>query len=270
MTSRVVTGVVGRDAIEAAVARLDRAAAEHVPCAPVADLIGPSDIDAAYAVQSALTALRVARGARIVGRKIGLTSPAVQRQVGVDQPDFGVLFDDMHYASGTTVPFGRLLQPRAEAEIAFVLAADIVDPAPAAVRAAVGSAVAAIEVVDSRVADWRISITDTVADNASSGVFVLGDRHLTLDEFTPADVSMRMLRNGVAASTGTGRACLGDPLAALAWLARTALDFEDPLRAGDIVLSGALGPLVPIEPGDVIQAEVGPLGPVTATFEKEG
>ncbi|MCC5577478.1 fumarylacetoacetate hydrolase family protein [Microtetraspora sp. AC03309] len=256
-------------AVTAAADRLDRAAADGVPCAPVADLIGTADIDAAYAVQSMLTARRMARGARIVGRKIGLTSEAVQRQIGVDRPDFGVLFDDMHFPTGSTIPLGRLLQPRAEAEVAFILGADIVDPEPQAVRAAVDRATAAIEVVDSRIAHWRIGITDTVADNASSGVFVLGDRALRLHEFSTADVPMRMLRNGEPASEGTGRACLGDPLNALAWLARTAIALGTPLRGGDVVLSGALGPLVPIGDGDRIEAEIGPLGRVSATFSKK-
>lgn len=256
--------------IEAAADRLDRAAAQGVPCPPVADLIGATDIDAAYAVQSVLTARRIARGARIVGRKIGLTSEAVQRQVGVDRPDFGVLFDDMRFQTGAVVPLRLLLQPKAEAEIAFVLGADIVDVDAEAVRAAVDHAVAAVEIVDSRVADWRIGITDTVADNASSGVFVLGEQALTLAEFTPADVRMRMLHNGDVASEGTGRACLGDPLNALVWLARTAITLEAPLRRGDIVLSGALGPMVAVGDGDRIEAEIGPLGTVSATFSKEG
>ncbi|MBO2453179.1 fumarylacetoacetate hydrolase family protein [Actinomadura barringtoniae] len=255
-------------AVQAAADRLDRAAIEREACAPVADLIGPSDVDAAYAVQSVLTDRRIERGARIVGKKIGLTSAAVQRQVGVDRPDFGVLFDDMRYGSGDVVPMERLLQPRAEAEIAFVLATDILDPGPAGVREAIGSAIAALEVVDSRIEDWRIGITDTVADNASSGVFVLGDRALPVGRFAPVEVTMRMFRNGEAVSGGTGRDCLGDPLNALEWLARTALDIGAPLRRGDIVLSGALGPMVPVRDGDLIEAEIHPLGRVAATFER--
>jgi 2-keto-4-pentenoate hydratase len=262
-----VSGGAAPEAIAAAADRLDRAAIERAACAPVSDLIGPSDIGAAYAVQSALTDRRVARGARIVGKKIGLTSEAVQRQIGVDRPDFGVLFDDMRHPSGGRVPLDRLLQPRAEAEIAFVLSADILDPAPAAVRAAAGTAIAAIEVVDSRIEDWRIGITDTVADNASSGLFVLGDRELPVDRFAPADVTMRMLRNGEPVSGGNGRACLGDPLNALEWLARTALDLGAPLLRGDLVLSGALGPMVPVRHGDLIEVDIPPVGRVTATFE---
>ncbi|KAA9150603.1 2-keto-4-pentenoate hydratase [Microbacterium lushaniae] len=255
------------DAAEAAADRLETAARTGMPCAPVRDLLGPDDIDLAYRTQSILTERRLATGARIVGRKIGLTSPAVQQQIGVDRPDFGVLFDDMEFGSGDVIPIGRLLQPKAEAEIAFLLSADIPDAGDApAVRAAVAFALPALEIVDSRVADWRIGITDTVADNASSGVFVIGDEGRPLSEVEPADVRMTMRRGGDVVSTGDGRACLGDPLAALAWLAATAVDLGAPLRAGDIVLSGALGPMVPVQPGDVFTADISGLGTVTARF----
>ncbi|WP_344824853.1 2-keto-4-pentenoate hydratase [Actinocorallia longicatena] len=257
--------------IEKAAARLHEAALTGTPCDPVADLLGPTDIDAAYRTQRLLTERRVAAGARIIGRKIGLTSEAVQRQVGVDRPDFGVLFDDMRFEDGQEIPIGRLLQPKAEAEVAFLLERDITDAQDAAaVRAAVALAFPALEIVDSRVADWRIGITDTVADNASSGVFVLGGTGLPLDRFEPAHVVMRMSRDGETISSGTGRACLGDPLNALAWLAATAIELGDPLRAGDLVLSGALGPMVAVAAGDRIEAEITPLGPVTALFSTKG
>jgi 2-keto-4-pentenoate hydratase len=261
---------IDTSSLQAAADRLETASVTGVACAPVADLIGPSDIDAAYGVQQLLTERRLAAGARLVGRKIGLTSAAVQAQVGVDQPDFGVLFADMAFDHGETIPYERLLQPKAEAEIAFRLGSDVDDPAlvadVAAVRPLVVSAHPAIEVVDSRVAGWRIGITDTVADNASSGVYVLGDRSLTLAEFTPVDTRMVMRRNGETVSEGTGAACLGDPLEALLWLARTALRIGDPLRAGDLVLSGALGPMVDVSPGDVVEVEIEPLGAVAVTF----
>lgn len=270
---------VERSAIEAAAKRLGDAARSGVACDPVADLLGPDDIDAAYRVQSRLTEERLAAGARIVGRKIGLTSPAVQRQIGVDRPDFGVLFDDMRYEDDAEIPLSRLLQPKAEAEVAFLLARDIndIDDAsdPAAIRAAVELAFPAIEVVDSRIADWRIGITDTVADNASSGVFVIGAHGTALEDFEPADVAMTMTmttpRDGGFVSRGTGRDCLGDPLNALAWLAATLIEVGTPLRAGDLVLSGALGPMVPVtRPGDAFEALIVPLGTVTARFsEKE-
>ena len=258
------------EAIEAAADRLSEAASTGVACAPVADLLGPDDIDAAYQAQHRLTERRLAAGARIIGRKIGLTAPAVQRQIGVDRPDFGVLFDDMRYEDGAEIPFGRLLQPKAEAEVAFLLAKDISDAKtasdPAAIRDAVALAFPAIEIVDSRIADWRIGITDTVADNASSGVFVVGAHGTPLAAFAPIDVTMTMRRGGDLVSQGAGRDCLGDPLNALAWLAATLIAVGTPLRAGDLVLSGALGPMVPVEPGDVFEAVIAPLGTVTARF----
>ena len=258
-----------RDEIVAAAAdRLTAATASGVPTTPLTDLLGAVDVDLAYDVQRVVTERRLAAGARLVGRKIGLTSEAIQSQVGVDQPDFGVLLDDMRVGDDEPIPVGRLLQPRAEAEVAFLLGSDITDP-DADVRAAVALAFPAIEVVDSRVADWRIQITDTVADNASSGVFVVGAHGATLDEVEPADVVMTMTRNGEEVSTGDGRACLGDPLNALAWLARTAIRLGDPLRAGDVVLSGALGPMIAARPGDVFTAEIAPLGRVTARFAPE-
>lgn len=257
------------NAVERAAELLERASATGVAIPPLTDLLGTTDIEQAYRVQQTVMQRRLDAGAKLIGRKIGLTSEAIQRQVGVDQPDFGVLLDDMRYGDGEPIPTGRLLQPRAEAEIAFLLGSDITDPA-ADVRAAVALAFAAIEVVDSRIADWRIGITDTVADNASSGVFVVGERGATLDEVEPAEVTMTMTRNGQEVSTGDGRACLGDPLNALQWLARTAIRFGSPLRAGDLVLSGALGPMIAAEPGDVFVARIEPLGSVTARFSAGG
>jgi 2-keto-4-pentenoate hydratase len=254
--------------VAAAAHRLRTAAATGVPCAPVRDLLGEHDVDLAYAVQRRLTGERLAEGARVTGRKIGLTSAAVQRQFGIDQPDFGVLFADMDVSGPGEVPSARLLQPRAEAEIAFVLGADLdADQLDLpAVRAAVDHAVAALEIVDSRIADWDITITDTVADNASSGLYLLGDRRVPLDEFEPATVSMRLSVDGRPASEGTGAACLGDPLRALLWLAKVARDLGDPLRAGQVVLSGALGPVVAARPGSTVLAEISVLSSVSATF----
>ncbi|MET8978825.1 fumarylacetoacetate hydrolase family protein [Streptomyces sp. NPDC004539] len=265
-TTDVTNTAVVRDAAR----RLTRAAADRAPCPPVRDLLGTTDIGLAYTVQQQVVGERIAAGARVVGRKIGLTSPSVQAQVGVDRPDFGVLLDDMDVSALPEVPSSRLLQPRVEAEIAFVLAEDLADGDldVGRVAAAVGHAVAALEIVDSRVAGWDIAITDTVADNASSGLFVLGEHPVPLGDLTPRDVTMRLYADGVLASEGNGAACLGDPLAALLWLARTAREFGDPLRAGQIVLSGALGPLVPVPPGTVVRAELTGLGPVTATFSR--
>jgi 2-keto-4-pentenoate hydratase len=263
---------VDTHAVSRAAARLATALDEGRPVPPVRDLLGEHDIAAAYAVQQELTRRRLAGGAVVVGRKIGLTSPAVQRQLGVDQPDFGVLLADMDVSAEPEVPSGRLLQPKAEAEIAFVLEDDLADGdlTPARVRAAVDYAVAALEIVDSRIADWDISLTDTIADNASSGLFVLAEHRLTLNEFEPRETSMRLYADDVLVSEGSGAACLGDPLNALAWLARTAREFGEPLRAGQVVLSGALGPMVPTPPGTRVRAEISSLGEVTAVFSEKG
>nr|BFE55592.1 fumarylacetoacetate hydrolase family protein [Dactylosporangium thailandense] len=216
----------------------------------------------AYAVQSVNVARRLEARRHIVGRKIGLTSPAVQAQLGVDQPDFGVILDDMWCASDRPVDLARLLQPKAEAEIAFVLSEDVLDPAVGSdsIRSSIDNAAAALEIVDSRIERWDITITDTIADNASSGLFVLGRTALPLSGLEPREVVMSMALNGSVVSTGDGSQCLGDPLAALAWLAGTALDLGAPLRAGDIVLSGAMGPMVSVQPGDHVLVELSGLG----------
>ncbi|MFI6585980.1 2-keto-4-pentenoate hydratase [Embleya sp. NPDC050493] len=264
----------GEDAVRAAAERLLAAAETGRPCAPVRDLIGPDDLAAAYAVQRRVVDDRLARGARVVGRKIGLTSAAVQRQLGVDQPDFGVLFDDMGYAVGDVVPYRAVLQPRVEAEIAFVLGADLADgPLDRAhVHDAIDHAVAALEICGSRVADWDIRFADTVADNASSGAYVLGTVRKSLGELVPREVAMTMTIGGDVVSTGTGTACLGDPVEAVAWLARQARDLGDPLRAGQLVLSGALGPMRPVVPGDTVRADITGLGTVAIDFgfDEEG
>jgi 2-keto-4-pentenoate hydratase len=260
-----------RDVVTQAAERLQIAAKAGVPCPPVRDLIGSADVGVAYAVQQRLTDARLAAGARVVGRKIGLTSPAVQKQLGVDRPDFGVLFADMDVSDLPEVPSERLLQPRTEAEIAFVLGSDLVEGELEAVqvRGAVAYAVAALEIVDSRIAGWDITFGDTVADNASSGLFVLGEQRLTLAEVEPVEVTMTMRLDGELASEGNGAACLGDPLNALAWLARTARDLGEPLRAGQVVLSGALGPMIATPPGSNVSADLGALGEVTAVFSGE-
>jgi 2-keto-4-pentenoate hydratase len=234
----------------------------------VRDLLGDTDLEGAYAVQHELAQRRSRAGARVVGRKIGLTSQAVQRQLGVDRPDFGVLFDDMDVSALSQVPMDGLLQPRVEAEVAFVLGADLDAPELDldAVRAAVDHAVAALEIVDSRIARWDIAITDTIADNGSSGLFVLGDRRLSLAEFAPVDVKMQMYADARLVSEGSGAACLGDPLEALLWLARTAQRVGDPLRAGQVVLSGALGPMHAVTPGSTVRADISDLGSVAVSF----
>ena len=259
---------VSASAIKQAAGRLHEATTSQQPCPPVRDLIGRDDLQAAYAVQRHNADARLAAGAEVVGRKIGLTSPAVQAQLGVDQPDFGILFADMAHADGAALPVDAVLQPRVEAEVAFVLRADLADGTLdyAQVRDAVDYAVAALEVCGSRIEGWDISFGDTVADNASAGAYVLGTETKTLEEFVPKDVEMSMSIDGDEVSTGNGAACLGDPLNALAWLARQARDLGEPLRAGQIILSGALGPMKPIEPGAQIEAHITGLGSVSMTL----
>ena len=259
---------VNQDNVTAAAQRLAEAADTGQPCEPVRDLIGRDDLDSAYAVQDVLTARRVADGEQVVGRKIGLTSLAVQQQLGVDRPDFGVLFGSMGHADGATIVTADLMQPRVEAEIAFVLGTDLVDgPLDAEqVRAATDHVVAALEVCGSRIRDWDISFGDTVADNASGAAFVLGTDQRSLDEVVPAEVEMTMSIDGAEASTGNGAACLGDPVEAVVWLARTARDLGEPLRAGQVILSGALGPMRPVVAGQRVTATLSGLGSVSVDF----
>jgi 2-keto-4-pentenoate hydratase len=254
--------------VEQAAARLRAAEADKVPCAPIRDLIGPGDLVGAYAVQEANVRLAEAQGRRVVGRKIGLTSRAVQMQLGVEQPDYGVLFADMAIADGEQVALGRVLQPKVEAEVAFVLEHDLphAETIISDVIAAVAYALPAIEIVGSRIAGWDIGIVDTIADNASSGAFVLGTVPVRLDRVDLRLCGMAMFRGGEPVSVGAGAACLGHPLNAATWLARTMAAAGRPLKAGDILLSGALGPMVGVCPGDVVQARIEGLGAVTAAF----
>jgi 2-keto-4-pentenoate hydratase len=261
------TDMLDDGAVAEAAVRLRTAQDTGIPCAPVRDLIG-ADAARAYAVQHITIASRVAAGASVVGRKVGLTSEAVQTQLGVDQPDFGVLLDDMGHPDAAVVSIGGLLQPRIEAEVAFVLGADLAHgPLDALqVRAAVAQVLPALEIVDSRIAGWDITFADTVADNGSSALYVLGTDARTLTQVEPVGVEMTMTRDGEVVSAGTGTACLGDPLHALEWLARTVRDLGEPLRAGQVVLSGALGPMVSVAAGDRFEAQVTGLGAVSVTF----
>jgi 2-keto-4-pentenoate hydratase len=255
-------------AVSAAAARLAGAWNTGEPCAPVRDLLGLSELRSAYAVQDKRTRTLLDSGRRLVGRKIGLTSLAVQRQLGVDQPDYGMLFDDMDVPLGETIAWGRVHQPKIEAEIAFVLSRDLDDPlvTSAEALAAVDYAVPALEIVGSRIAGWDIRITDTIADNASSGLFVIGHTPKRLTDFDVVAASMNMEKGGATVSTGTGAACLGSPVSALLWLARVMATHGRPLRAGDLVLSGALGPMATVQPGDRFEARIEGLGSVSAHF----
>ncbi|WP_248506280.1 2-keto-4-pentenoate hydratase [Streptomyces sp. D2-8] len=256
------------DAVARAAAVLEEAARTGAPCAPVRTLLPEGDLEAAYAVQRLHVERGVTAGRRLVGRKIGLTSPAVQRQLGVGQPDFGALFADMAVPEGQPVAAGRLLQPKVEAEVALVLGADLPyrDPTVADLLRATAFALPALEIVDSRIADWDISIVDTVADNASCGLYVLGGTPVPLDRVDLHAVRMTLTKNGETVSRGTGADCLGSPLTAALWLAATLAGLGDPLRTGDIVLTGALGPMAVAVEGDEFTAHIEGLGTVTTAF----
>ncbi len=247
--------------------RLD-AAYRVGPVAPLRDGLEPTDAAGAYAVQALNTRRWQHGGRRIVGRKIGLTAKTVQVQLGVDQPDFGVLFADMQVEDGGILPRAGTLQPKAEAEIALILGSDVhqAHPTAADMLAATASVVASIEVVDSRITDWRISFADTVADNGSSAFFVLGRTHLDPAQLDLYTCGMALELDGAVASIGCGAACLGHPMSAAAWLATTLAAQGEPLRAGDIVLTGALGPMVPIKPGQHVRARIGGIGSAEFTY----
>lgn len=245
------------------------------PVAPVREQIEKGAqrgdmLQAAYQVQQELTQRRLDRGGRLVGRKIGLTSVAVQRQLGVDSPDYGALFADMAVGDGEEIAWSRVLQPKIEAEIALVLGRDLKHSrhTVADLINATAYALPALEVVGSRIRNWDIRLADTVADNASSGLFVLGTRPVKLSRLDLADGGMVMERRGDPVSVGAGAACLGNPLNAAVWLANTMARLGTPLCEGDVLMTGALGPMVPVLRGDVFTAQIEGLGTVRAVFER--
>ena len=235
---------------------------------PVRSSLPAGDIDAAYEVQKTNTDFWIGEGRRVIGRKIGLTAKAVQAQLGVDQPDYGIIYADMATVDGDEIDFASISQPRAEAEVALVLGdgldreqitiLDVID--------AVDYLLPAIEVVGSRIAKWDIGIVDTIADNASSGMIVLGTRPVALDDVDLRLCGMVMENRGAQVSVGAGAACLGNPLNAAVWLARKMAEVGMPLVAGDVVMTGALGPMAPVSAGDVVEARISGLGGVRAAF----
>ncbi|MFY9639525.1 MAG: fumarylacetoacetate hydrolase family protein [Rhodomicrobium sp.] len=257
--------------IEAAAAHLFEAARTGQPCEPVRGLLADGDLDGAYAAQTINTRRALEAGRRLVGRKIGLTSKAVQKQLGVHQPDYGMLFADMARCDGEEISIRDVMQPKVEAEIAFVLGRDLTEEqlTVADLQRAIEFALPAIEIVGSRIKNWDIKITDTIADNASSGLYVLGSRPCRLDSFEPRLAGMVMEKRGEPVSVGAGAACMGSPLNAALWLAQVMARMGSPLKAGDTILSGALGPMVAVEPGDVFDVRINGLGSVRATFSKE-
>jgi 2-keto-4-pentenoate hydratase len=238
------------------------------PVAPLRDKVAETSQQLAYEIQEVNTKRKLAEGARLIGRKIGLTSEAVQKQLGVDQPDYGMLFSDSSYCSGATIPASHFLQPKVEAEVAFVLKNDLhhQDISIVDVVSAIDYAVAALEIVDSRIANWDISLFDTIADNASYGALVMGTTAKSLADLDLENCAMVLRENEDIVSRGKGAACLGNPLNATLWLARVMRESGRPLSAGDVILSGALGPMQAMQAGNRYQASIEGLGNVSVSI----
>ena len=265
---RTSGSAAGNPAIAEVADRLWQAEVDGVPIDPVTDSWPNLSVDDAYAVQNHNVDRRVAAGAVVCGRKVGLTSRVAQEQLGVREPTFGALLDDMFVEEADEVALDALVAPRVEAEIAFVMAGDLAGPGVTTTRAlaAIGGALPAIEVVDSRIADWRIRLPDTVADNASAARVVLGARITPVDSVDLRLVGVLFSRNGAPIDSGAGAAVLGNPARCVAWLANRLGALGSGLRGGDVVLPGALHRMVPVRPGDVFQAQFAHLGTVTVQF----
>lgn len=238
---------------------------DRVPIPPFTDAEPDLGMADGYAIQQALLPLLLADGDRVIGHKVGVTSKAMQRLIGIDSPDHGPVLASTVYRDGDTVPLDRFIQPKIEAEIVFVLGERLAGPGVTVTRAhaAIAGAVAAMEIVDSRIEDWRIKLADTVADLASNGAMVTSSRVVPLDGIDTRLIGMTLTRNGELVDTGAGAAALGDPVAVVAWLANTLGDSGVALEPGHLIMTGALHAAVPMSAGDVFRAEFDRLGPVT-------
>lgn len=262
---------MNKEDITSAADRLWASAQSGQAIRPLREQFADFSADDAYAVQDLNTERRIKAGGKVVGRKIGLTARSVQKQLGVDQPDFGMLFAEMAYGDGEPVPWNVLMQPKIEAEVALVMAHDLPEPGVtvAQLLRATAFVLPALEIVGSRIANWDIRFVDTVADNASSSAFVLGNTPVKPQQLDLRLAGMVMERGGEPISLGAGAACLGHPYNAAVWLANKMASLGRGLRAGDVVLTGALGPMVVVSPGDVIEARINGLGSVRAAFGEE-
>lgn len=225
-------------------------------------------INDAYAIQQLIIKNMTEAGAQIIGKKIGVTSKAVMNLLNVHQPDFGMLLDNMLYNEGEVIKADSLIQPKAEGEIAFLLKKDLVGPCitTADVLAATEGVMACFEIVDSRIKDWQITIQDTVADNASCGVFVLGDNLVSPHKVDLNTCGMLLEKNGELVATGSGAAALGNPAYAVAWLANTLGELGMSLKAGEVILSGSLATMVPLKAGDSLRVTIGGIGSCSVRF----
>ena len=240
----------------------------RTPIAPLSAAHPDMTIEDAYHVQQRMIARRLEKGDRVIGKKIGVTSKAVMNMLGVHQPDFGYLLDSMVFNEGESVDMDTLIQPKAEGEIAFLLKKDLQGPGVTAadVLAATEGVMACFEIVDSRIQDWKIKIQDTVADNASCGVFVLGDKLVDPKKVDLSLCGMVLEKNGEIVVTGAGAATMASPVNAMVWLANTLGRLGISLNAGDIVLSGALGAMVPVKAGDSLRVTIGGIGGCSVRF----
>lgn len=237
---------------------------------PFTERVSDFTIEDAYRISQRMLALRMEKfGERIVGKKIGVTSKPVQEMLNVHQPDFGFLTDAMEYPNGAEIPIaGNLIAPRAEGEIAFRLRKDLVGPFVTEVDVldATETIIPCFEIVDSRIEDWKIKIQDTVADNASCGVYVLSETEVDPRDYDLPNLKMKIYKNGEFHSEGLGSAVQGNPLTAVAWLANTLGEFGIPFKAGEVILSGSLAPLIPVVAGDEMSLEIEGVGGCSCKF----
>jgi 2-keto-4-pentenoate hydratase len=241
---------------------------DHKVVAPLTELDPNISVEEAYQVQLVTIRRKLEAGQRIVGKKIGLTSLAMQKMLGVDQPDYGHLLDSMVVENGGVIKFEKVLQPKVEAEIAFVLKEDLVGPGVTFldVLQSTDYILPAIEIVDSRIKGWEIKLQDTIADNASSGLFVLGDKPIAPSQIDLVKVKMDLIKNGNIVNSGVGEAVLGNPATCVAWLANKLSEFGITLKAGEVILSGALSAAIDAAPGDYFIARFTDLGEVAVIF----
>lgn len=255
--------------IEALGDQLFEAYRTRTPISPLVERYPDLDIDTAYRIAQRFVWRMLEGGGTQVGKKIGATSKAVQSMLGIEQPDFGILTGEMAYNSTEIIPISqKMIQPRAEGEIAFLLKSRLMGPGVnnASVLGATEGVIACFEVVDSRIRDWKIKIQDTVADNASCGAFVLGDQIVPIQSLDLATCGAVMEKNGEIVATGAGAAALGSPVSSVAWLANELGSRGIALEAGEIVLSGSIVPLVDVSEGDHMRLTIGGLGTVSVRF----
>jgi 2-keto-4-pentenoate hydratase len=260
--------VLSLDERAAAALTLRTAERTRVAVEPLVQSHPGIDVDDAYRIQLENIALRLDAGATVVGHKVGLSSEAMQQMMGVDEPDYGHLLSDMALGEQTAADATRWLLPRVEPEVGFILGADLPgeDCTEEDVLAATAAVTAALELIDSRIVDWRIGLADTIADNASSAGFVLGSARVQPGDVDLRDIPVTLYRNGDEVGVGRSDAVLGNPATSVAWLARKVASFGVRLKAGHIILPGSCTRAIDVRSGDVFRGEFGPLGPVTLKF----